>query len=180
MPKLALVFAFLIACLLCVSRVAISADGQIDSSEVAKEKKEIVKKWNDLRSAMLDTIKSDPLFDATATEGMKLRKTFQVFRVAEYLKAFDVRQEKDLLRLKLREPEILSDSERDKIEVRLWMLKKQAKHISDRIKRLDKDENSGAGIMIHLQERQKQLEDIKKKQWKLPLDLTPRHDSFVI
>ena len=174
MPKLALFFAFLIACLMCVSRDAISADRQNESSEVEKKENEIVKKWSDLRSEMLDTIEPDPVFDGTATEAMKLQKTFQMFRVAEYLKAFDVRQERELLKLKMRETESFSDSKSDIIGLRLSMLKKNAKHISERINRLNADENIGAGIRIYLRERQYQLDDIKKKQWKVPLNLTLR------
>ncbi|QDV40885.1 hypothetical protein Enr13x_07210 [Stieleria neptunia] len=169
--NLTLFWAFLLACVMCVSREAISADRRNETSEVEKKENEIAVKWSTLRSEMLDTIKPDPVFDNTATEAMRLRKTYQMFRVSEYLKAFDVRQERELLKLKMRETDGLSDSKSDQIELRLLMLEKQAKYIAERIKRLNADENSGAGLRIYLRERQQQLDEIEKKQWKIPLNL---------
>ncbi len=129
---------------------------------------------------MLDTIKPDPLFEITATEEMKLRRTFQVFRVSEFLNAFTVRQERERLKLKLNVTQSISDLEAEAIDQRIQILKTQAGQISDRIKRLNADENAGAGIQIHLKERQKQLDDIKGKMLQTPIYLPLRHDSFVI
>ncbi|MCC9644788.1 hypothetical protein LOC71_21140 [Rhodopirellula sp. JC740] len=137
------------------------------------EVRTIIRKWDEQRKRMVETVAPVANFDAIATYEMRRRRAFQMFRVIEYLEAFDIHEEQELLKVELGRVD-LPDSVIDQLRSRMSTLTEESQRSSERIKRLNADQRNGVQLRVNSKERRRQFEKVKELNWKLPLELEPQ------